>query len=593
MSFGSRKSLRADRPNSSRQLRVEGLEARQMLTQLVVTIENLSNDDGLFQTPFWVGFHDGTFDLGTRGQSAEKFGGLEALAEEGDTSGVSARFAEESDGIDATVTSPGGFAGAPVFDPGEVVQTTIDVPNPGENRYFSFASMVIPSNDSFLANLNRRAHRVFSGNGRFRGPTTINLFGANVYDAGTEVNDPQGGAAFSTEGGDSIDEGGVITLTRSLDDFVGTGIPTGDELGSAFSRRTPLARITLSLASDPSDPIDHRGPKADLEQGTTIVAPGATTQTVEIMYTDPSGVDVNSIDPSDIRLRRSGRGYINPISVTTDATEDNPTTVFATYTFEAPGGEFDRSDSGFYRVELKRNSVEDTLGNQNRRDRLGAFFLDVPTRVEVTIENLADEGGLHLTPFWVGFHNGRFDLGSPGKSADDFPGLEEIAEGGDTSVLSQYFNDTTFGVDTTITAPEGFAGAPILEPGESVTEAIDVAFASYNRFFSFASMVIPSNDAFLGNLSARQYRVFDWAGRVRPTTINLYGQDVYDSGTEVNDPAGGAAFSTEGGESMDENGVIRRSPGLDNFVGTGTPVGDLMTAFNSQTPMARITIRPV
>jgi len=594
-SLSRRKKLSKRKSKSDRKLRVEGLEERQLLTELVVTVENLSNDDGLFETPFWVGFHDGSFDLGTQGKSADNFGGLEALAEEGDTSGVSARFAEESNGIDTTITSPGGFAGAPVFDPGEVVQTTIDVPNPSENQYFSFASMVIPSNDSFLANLDRYAHRIFTGSGRFRGTTTINLFGANVYDAGTEVNNPFGGAAFSTEGGDSVVEGGVISRTTSLDDFVGTGIPTGDELGSAFSRRTPLARITLSLASDPSEPLDRRGPKADLNTETTHVVPGSMTHTVEVTYHDPSGVDVESIDPSDIRLRAfRGRGYIRPTAVTTDAADGtNPTSVVATYTFEAPGGEFDSRDSGFYRVDLNRNADEDTQGNRNRRDRLGRFYVDVPAQVEVTIENLADEGGLSLTPFWVGFHNGRFDLGTSGRSAAGFIGLEEIAEGGDTSVLSDYFNDTTFGVDTTITAPEGFGGAPILEPGESATAAIDVAFASFNRYFSYASMVIPSNDAFIGNLFSRENPVFDYGGRVRPTTITVYGNDIYDAGTEVNDPQGGAAFSTEGGESADENGVIHRHQGLDNFVGTGTLTGSLMQAFSGRTPIARISIRAV
>ena len=53
------------------------------------------------------------------------------------------------------------------------------------------------------------------------------------------------------------------------------------------------------------------------------------------------------------------------------------------------------------------------------------------------IKNLADEGGLHLTPFWVGFHNGRFDLGTAGRSADRFVGLEEIAETGDTGAIDE------------------------------------------------------------------------------------------------------------------------------------------------------------
>ena len=72
---------------SNRLAQLERLESREMLTELLLTIENLSPPDGLFETPFWVGFHDGKFDLGTARKPADKFAGLEALAEEGDTSG--------------------------------------------------------------------------------------------------------------------------------------------------------------------------------------------------------------------------------------------------------------------------------------------------------------------------------------------------------------------------------------------------------------------------------------------------------------------------------------------------------------------------
>ena len=106
--------------------------------------------------------------------------------------------------------------------------------------------MVIPSNDAFLANLTRQAHRLFDQAGSFLRPITINLFGRNVYDAGTEVNNPNGGAAFSTAGGNPQDENGVIHRHRGLDDFVGSGLPTGQNLQSAFRPETLLARITIT-----------------------------------------------------------------------------------------------------------------------------------------------------------------------------------------------------------------------------------------------------------------------------------------------------------------------------------------------------------
>jgi len=37
------------------------------IPSVVVTIENSAPSRGSFQTPFWIGFHDGQFDLYNRG----------------------------------------------------------------------------------------------------------------------------------------------------------------------------------------------------------------------------------------------------------------------------------------------------------------------------------------------------------------------------------------------------------------------------------------------------------------------------------------------------------------------------------------------
>ena len=67
------------------------------------------------------------------------------------------------------------------------------------------------------------------------------------------MNDPQGGAAFSTEGGQSADEMGLIRIHPGLDDFVGTGLPTGQPLGVAFDSMVPIAVITISLVDPEAD----------------------------------------------------------------------------------------------------------------------------------------------------------------------------------------------------------------------------------------------------------------------------------------------------------------------------------------------------
>lgn len=560
--------------------------------RLQVTVENLSADGGLGETPFWVAVHNGDFEIARAGVSTDGFAGTEALAEGGDVSGLVARFATESGGSDTVITAPDGFAGAPVFEPGEVVTQVLDVSDPEINRFFSYASMIIPSNDAFIANLDPRQLELFDQFGQFTGARSITIYGFDIWDAGTELNDPQGGAAFATAGGASADESGVVRRHDGLDDFIGSGLPTGESLASAFDRATPIARITISRADAPADPIDVEGPTATLDAGNVIVA-DQDHHEVTVTYSDPSGVDVSSIGVSDLAISGSTGSPLQVIGVSTDAAAGTtPNVVNVTYQLAPAAGSFSTFDNGVYQVSVVTGEVNDTLGNESDADSVGSFHVLVGVRLEITIENLSPEGGLAQTPFWLGFHEGNFEVARAGVDASQFPGLELIAETGDATELANAFAAASGGVGTLVTAPQGFAGAPVFEPGEIVSQTVEIFSTDVNRFFSFASMIIPSNDAFIANLNPREYELFDVHGVFRSTqTITIYGNDVWDAGTEVNGPSGGAAFSTEGGVSVDENGVIHGHGGLTDFIGTGLPTGqNLQSAFFGQTPLARITI---
>jgi hypothetical protein len=71
-------------------------------TNITVTIENLAPENGTFITPTWVGFHNGEFDIYDHNRPASL--GLESLAEDGDTVGVSAEFINSGSGtVDGTL----------------------------------------------------------------------------------------------------------------------------------------------------------------------------------------------------------------------------------------------------------------------------------------------------------------------------------------------------------------------------------------------------------------------------------------------------------------------------------------------------------
>ncbi|RNC81406.1 MAG: PEP-CTERM sorting domain-containing protein [Phycisphaera sp.] len=219
-----------------------------------ITIENLQHDGGFFFTPFWVGVHDGSFDTYSGGEPSSNFPGLEALAEEGDTGPFSTSFASITGGVgrDTTILEMGGD-GHPTLAPGESASAVLDVSDPLTNRYFSYASMIIPSNDLFVANGNPFAHELFDAGGNFNGPVEILIFGRDVVDNGTEVNDAFGGAAFSANGGAGVDENGLLRDfftdlgpdSQYLASFIGSDTATGDTITAAFSPDKAIARITV------------------------------------------------------------------------------------------------------------------------------------------------------------------------------------------------------------------------------------------------------------------------------------------------------------------------------------------------------------
>jgi len=176
-------------------------------SKISVIVENLAPADGVFLTPFGVFFHDGTFNIGTVGQPASAE--LERAAEDGNLAPLFAAYDASGSGTArAAIDSPNG----PVF-PGNTGRFEFDV-DPTKDRYVSFVSMVIPSNDAFIANGNPVAHPLFNGSGEFQ-PFEIVIGGEHVYDAGTEVNDeiPTNTAALNQAGPNTgVDENGVIAL---------------------------------------------------------------------------------------------------------------------------------------------------------------------------------------------------------------------------------------------------------------------------------------------------------------------------------------------------------------------------------------------
>ena len=228
-----------------------GIQANAAASRISVTVENLTATGGVYFTPVWVGFHDGSFDTFDVGGAASA--SIEAIAEGGDASGIRTDFATAAAGTDDVIFAPDGFPGAPVFDPGDSASLVLDV-DANSDRYFSFASMIIPSNDAFIGNDNATAYEIFDATGVFHGPLEILVLGNQVWDAGTEVNDGRG-AAFSVLGGTSTDEMAMIGVHSGLGVLLGTDTVAGttiDTIAGDFTQAGyQVARIRINQVPEP------------------------------------------------------------------------------------------------------------------------------------------------------------------------------------------------------------------------------------------------------------------------------------------------------------------------------------------------------
>ena len=167
--------------------------------------------------------------------------------------------------------------------------------------------------------------------------------------------------------------------------------------------------------------------------------------------------------------------------------------------------------------------------------------------VTVTVNNLAPTNSISFAPLHLGFHSGVFDSFNNGMTAG--AGIVSVAEGGVGDVWQANF------AAADPTATRGIIGMALL-PGQSRSMSFMVN-AGVNPFFSFAAMVVPSNDFFIGNDNPQAFRLFDVNGNLLINSIGQSARQIWDAGSEQFSIAG-AAFLVNGNNSVRtaQNGVV-------------------------------------
>lgn len=189
-------------------------------------------------------------------------------------------------------------------------------------------------------------------------------------------------------------------------------------------------------------------------------------------------------------------------------------------------------------------------------------------QVTIQVQNLAAGDGTVVAPLNFGFGSGAFDGFNIGQVAS--PALQRVAELGSGSLWLAAFSAADPG------ATVGTVGGAPLMPGLSASTTVQVDTA-LNPYFSYAAMVVPSNDFFLGNDSPTEYRLFNADGSLAISSISVRARDLWDAGTEVFDPAA-AAFVGNAALRADQQSVVAH-----NFAE--------LAAFNGLTTAAGYTFR--
>jgi len=187
------------------------------------------------------------------------------------------------------------------------------------------------------------------------------------------------------------------------------------------------------------------------------------------------------------------------------------------------------------------------------------------TEIRVTVSNTSNTGGTFLTPVYLGFHDGNFDLFDVGEEAS--AGLESLAEDGAFGAIAAERLEASPDSQGLVVAGDG--GPIAAQETTSNTIMLD---GSTNQYVSLAAMILPSNDAFIGTDDA--LRLFDMNGNfLGAQTLTFKGSDVYDAGTEVNTEEDAAFLNQTGPNTgVDEGGVIGLHPGFNGS--EGNPVGE-------------------
>ncbi len=355
-----------------------GLQAQDSTT-VEVTIENIAPDDGVFLTPVWVGFHSGSFDSYNGGLTS--LVGLERLAEDGNNRVISRQFLNFHPRlggltyIDNSGSAPASrlvrtgdlsdafrqdaTVGAAPIGPGETVSQTFELRNDGSNNYFSYASMVLPTNDFFIANGNPLAHSI-----------------SDILASGGEIS-----FFIGTPNGGANDAG---TEQEDFNFSAGNGLFAGRNLPSGQSRPNQGETTREAIANVVGDPFANFTLVSGINKVRLFIASAYVRRVVQVL---------------------SRFSFLPSIESIIQSLEDSLDAFEARVSIDVDGLDFNQYQDGIARVTIKAVAPEAGFSGV----AVDADVADATTFIEA-----ADAGNLyfnvHTADFPMGEIRGQLDM---------------------------------------------------------------------------------------------------------------------------------------------------------------------------------------
>jgi len=200
-----------------------------------------------------------------------------------------------------------------------------------------------------------------------------------TWDVNGTTNAPVSAAnvkiSFSTDGGQTFPT--VLSASTANDGSESVTIPNTPTT-SARIKVEGVGKIFFDINDTNFQVIAGAGTPPSVSSVTTnVTTAGATGHTITNTYTDDTGINISTLDGSDMDVSGPNLFGATPVFISVNI-NSNGTPRVATYSLIPPGGSWDAGDNGTYTITMRNNQVADISGNFVPGGVIGTFTVNIP-----------------------------------------------------------------------------------------------------------------------------------------------------------------------------------------------------------------------